>query len=58
MESILSVKADIKKVGKRIYDFLHPTVESLMNKVTIAENLSITQEEYEELLEILDEWEM
>lgn len=43
----LSVKEYIRK---RIYEFLHPTIESLINQFAIVENLRITQDEYEELL--------
>lgn len=46
----------IIKIQKRIHEFFHPTVESLMNEFAIVERATITQEEAEKLLKILDEW--
>ena len=46
------------EVRKIIHEFFHPTVESLMNRFAIVERATITQEEYEELLKILDEWKV
>ena len=48
----------IIKVRKRIHEFFHPTVESLMNQFAIVEKATVTQEEYEELLKILDKWKV
>lgn len=52
------MKKDIKRIGKRIYEFMHQIVESLINQCAIVENRRITQEVYEELLKILDEWKV
>lgn len=47
----------IVKIRKRIYEFFHPSVESIIKKFGIVEDLSITEEEAEELLKMLGEWE-
>lgn len=52
------MKGNIKrKICNIIHDFLHPSIESIMKSFAIVENLSITEEEAEELLKMLDEWE-
>lgn len=52
------MKGEIKrKICNIIHDFLHPSIESIMKSFVIVENLSITEEEAEELLKMLDEWE-
>lgn len=52
------MKGNIKRKIRNIIDeFLHPSIESIMKSFAIVEDLSITEEEAEELLEILDEWE-
>lgn len=52
------MKGKIKrKICNIIHDFLHPSIESIMKSFAIVENLSITEEEAEELLKMLDEWE-
>ncbi len=52
------VKGNIKqKICNIIHDFLHLSTESIMKSFAIVEDLSITEEEAEELLKILDEWE-
>lgn len=47
----------IDEIRKRIYEFFHPTLESIIERFAIVEKQGITQEEAEELLKILDEWE-
>lgn len=47
----------IVEIRKRIDEFLHPSVESIIKKFGIVEDLSITEEEAAELLKMLDEWE-
>lgn len=46
------------EVRKRIHEFFHPSVETIMNRFAIVEKATITQEEYEKLLKILDEWKV
>lgn len=46
----------IIKIRKTMQEFLYPTVESLLNQFAIVENATIAQDEYEELLKILDKW--
>lgn len=46
----------IDEIRKRIYEFFHPTPESVIERFAIVEKRGITQEEAEELLKILDEW--
>lgn len=46
------------EIQKRIYEFFHPSVESIMKKFAIVEDLYITEEEKKELLKILDKWEV
>ena len=46
----------IIKIKKGIQEFFCPTMESLINKFAIVEKETITQEECDELLKILDEW--
>ncbi|MCX4340284.1 MAG: hypothetical protein OSJ72_11635 [Lachnospiraceae bacterium] len=46
----------IVEIRKRIYEFFHPTLESIIERFAIVEIQGITQEEAEELLKILDEW--
>lgn len=47
----------VTKIQKRIYDFFHPSTESLMNQFAIIEK-PITQKEYEICIKILKEWEV
>ncbi len=47
----------IDEIRKRIYEFFHPSVETIIERFAIVEKQGITQEEAEELLKILDEWE-
>lgn len=47
----------IVEIRKRIYEFFHPTPESIIERFAIVEKRGITQEEAEELLKMLDEWE-
>lgn len=42
----------IKRIRQRIYDFFHPSVESLMREFAIAEE-PITQEEYEKCIKMI-----
>lgn len=52
------MKGNIKrKLCNIIHDFLHPSIESIMKSFAIVEDATITQEEAEELLKMLDEWE-
>lgn len=46
-----------QKICNIINDFLHPSIESIMKSFAIVEDATITQEEAEELLKMLDEWE-
>lgn len=46
----------IIEIQKRIHEFFHPSIESIIKKFAIVEDLSITEEEAEELLKILNEW--
>ncbi len=46
----------IVEIRKRIYEFFHPSVETIIERFAIVEKRCITQEEAEELLKILDEW--
>lgn len=48
----------IIKIKKGIQEFFCPTMESLINKFAIVEKETITQEECDELLKILDEWKV
>lgn len=48
----------IIKVKKKIQDFFHPTMEFPVSQLTTGERTTITQEEYEELLKILEEWKV
>ena len=48
----------ILKVRKKIQDFFHPAMEFPVSQLTTGERAPITQEEYEELLKILDEWKV
>ncbi len=48
----------IIEVRKKIHEFFHPTMESLLNQFAIVEKKTITQEECDELLKILDEWKV
>ena len=48
------MKGNIKR--KIIYDFLHPSIESIMKEFAIVEYATITQEEADKLLKILDKW--
>lgn len=45
----------IVEIRKRIYEFFHPSVETIIERFAIVEKRGITQEEAEELLKILDE---
>ena len=44
------------KIRERIHEFFHPSIESIIKKFAIVEDTTITQEEAEELLKILEEW--
>ena len=48
----------IIKVRKRIQHIFHPTKEFPVSQLTTGERAPITQEEYEELLKILNEWKV
>ena len=48
----------IIKVRKRIQHIFHPTMEFSVSQLTTGERAPITQEEYEELLKILNEWKV
>lgn len=51
------MKGNIKrKIRNIINDFFHPSIESIIKKFAIIEDATITQEEAEDLLKILDEW--
>lgn len=53
------MKENIKIVlQKRIYEFFSPSIENIMDSFAIVEKLRITQEKCEELLKILNEWEV
>ena len=43
-------------VRKRIREFFNSTMETPVNQFVIVEKTAITQEEYDELIKILDEW--
>lgn len=46
----------IVEIRKRIYEFFHPSVETIIERFAIVEKRGITQEEAEELLKMLDDW--
>ena len=46
----------IIKVRKKIQDFFYPPMGFSVSQLTTGERATITQEEYEELLKVLDEW--
>ena len=48
----------IIKVRKRIHELFHPTMKSSVNHFSIVEKATITQEECDELLKILNEWKV
>lgn len=50
-------KKVIAYIRQKAYEFFHPTPESIIERFAIVEKRGITQEEAEELLKILDEWE-
>lgn len=52
------MKGNLKiEIQKRIHDFFHPSIETIMKSFAIVEDLSITEEEAAKLLKMLDEWE-
>lgn len=46
------------QIRKKIYVFFNPSIETIMNCFAIVERATITQEEAEELLKILEEWKV
>ena len=48
----------IIEIQKRIYEFFNPSIETIMDRFAIVEKATITQEEAEELLKILEEWKV
>lgn len=44
-----------KEIQRKIHELFHSSIESIMKKFAIVEDLCITEEEGKELLKILDE---
>ena len=52
------MKENLKmEMRKRIYEFFYPSIENIMDHFAIEEKLSFRQEDYEELMRSVKEWE-